>query len=196
MLFIPFPFVVAILLVVLFVGAARRSDESPGNAPFLALILVSALLSLLTGIRWGYGVDGVGYVAPVVASTLPPLAYLGVSRLVGKSGLSPVLRLGLHTIPAACIFILMAIRRNTVDLALVLIFVGYAVAILLFMRRGADALRLAPFDGADSAYRAMLFTAFALLFSAASKTTLDPTSGSQATAAIACPAPRSSTTTK
>jgi AraC-like DNA-binding protein len=41
------------------------------------------------------------------------------------------------------------------------------VAILLFIRRGADALRLAPFDGADFAYRAILFTAFALLFSAA-----------------------------
>lgn len=167
MLFIPFPFVVAILLVVLFAGAARRNDESPGNVPFLALILVSALLSLLTGIRWGYGVDGIGYVAPVVAATLPPLAYLGVSSLIGQSGLPPALRVGLHTIPAVCIILLMAIRRSTVDIALVLVFVGYAMAILLFMRRGADALRLAPFDGADSAYRAILFTAFALLFSAA-----------------------------
>jgi AraC-like DNA-binding protein len=68
----------------------------------------------------------------------------------------------------------LAIQRSAVDMALVLVFVGYAVAILLFMRRGADALRLAPFDGADSAYRAILFTAFALLFSAAVDTFVVP----------------------
>lgn len=58
-------------------------------------------------------------------------------------------------------------RRHAIDLALVAIFVGYAVAILLLMRRGADALPLAPFEGAVPAYRAILFAAFALLFSAA-----------------------------
>ncbi|MEK1929691.1 MAG: AraC family transcriptional regulator, partial [Pararhizobium sp.] len=50
---------------------------------------------------------------------------------------------------------------------LVLIFVGYAVAILFLMRPGTDALRLAPFEGAALAYRAIFFAALTLLFTAA-----------------------------
>lgn len=166
MLFVPFPFVVAILLTVLFWGVARQDDEAPLNTPLLALILVGALLSFLTGLRWGYDVEAVGYVAPVLAATVPPLAYLGVSRLVGNSALPTAVRLRLHALPAVGIVLLMATWRSAIDIALVLVFVGYAVAILLFMRRGADALRLAPFESADPAYRAILFSAFALLFSA------------------------------
>ena len=43
----------------------------------------------------------------------------------------------------------------------------YAVAILLLMRLETDALRLAPFEEAAPAYRAILFAALALFFSAA-----------------------------
>lgn len=166
MLFVPLPFVVAILLVVLFVIVARRDDEEPANLPFLALILLSAFQSLLSGLRWGYAVEAVMYIAPVGAAAVPPLAYLGVSRLVRKSHLSRTARLGLHALPAASIVILMAIWRDAIDIALVLFFVGYAVAILLLMRSGTDALQLAPFEGAGSTYRAILFTAFALILSA------------------------------
>lgn len=167
MLFVPLPFVVAILLTVLFASVARRDDEASVNVPFLALILVSALSSVLMGLRWGYGIAEVTYMAPVLAATVPPLAYLGVSQLVGKSDLPRAVRLGLHAIPAATIVLLMVIWRSAIDIALVLVFVGYAVAILFFMRRGTDALRLAPFEGADPTYRAILVTAFALLLSAA-----------------------------
>ncbi|WEX75492.1 AraC family transcriptional regulator [Sinorhizobium numidicum] len=167
MLFIPFPFVVAILLLVLFVTMVRREDEASPNLPFLALILISAFQSLLSGLRWGYGVHGVMYVAPVVAATVPPLAYGGVSRLVRRSRRSWLSRIGLHALPAAVIIVLVAAWRDAIDVALVLIFVGYAAAILFLMRPGADALRLAPFEGAVSAYRAIIFTAVGLLLSAA-----------------------------
>lgn len=167
--FVPLPFVVAILLIVLFCAVARRDDEGPANRPFLALILVSAFLSLLSGLRWGYGVHGmIMYLAPIGAATVPPLAYAGVTKLVRKSR-EPVLRgLGLHVLPALIIVALLATSwRGAIDMTLVFVFVCYAVAILLLMRPGTDALRLAPFEGAASTYRAILFTAFALLFSAA-----------------------------
>ncbi|RFB92025.1 AraC family transcriptional regulator [Rhizobium leguminosarum bv. trifolii] len=166
MLFIPLPFVVAVLLLILFVAVLRRDDEEAPNRPFLALILLAALQSVLSGLRWGYGVQAVGLVAPVIAAMVPPLAYAGVSRLVRTSRRPLPARMALHAVPAAVILALMTVWRDAIDIALVLIFVGYALAILRLMRPGADALRLAPFEGAVPAYRAIIFTAVALCLSA------------------------------
>ncbi|WP_458385456.1 helix-turn-helix domain-containing protein [Rhizobium pisi] len=166
MIFIPLPFVIALLLLILFVAVIRRDEEAAPNWPFLALILLSALQSTLSGLRWGYGVQAVGVVAPVTAAMVPPLAYAGVSRLVRTSRRPLPARIALHGVPAALILILMVLWRDAIDIALVLVFVGYAAAILLLMRPGADALRLAPFEGAAPAYRAIIFTAAALCLSA------------------------------
>lgn len=166
MLFIPFPFVVAILLVVLWFAVVWRDSEAPQNVPFLALILVGAAQSLLSGLRWGYGMDSVRYIAPVLAALVPILAYAGVSRLVWKPKGSFMRRVWLNAVPALVILCLTLFWRDVIDLALVLMFVGYAGAILLLMRSGTDALRLAPFEGAMTAYRAILFAAGFLLFTA------------------------------
>ncbi len=167
MLFIPLPFVVALLLLILFIAVARRDDEASPNLPFLVLILASAFQSVLSGLRWGYGLHAVGYIAPAVAAMVPPLAYGGVSKLVRASYRPWLSRVGLHAIPAAIIVLLMTTWRDAIDIVLVLIFIGYAAAILLLMRHGTDALRLAPFEGAVSAYRAIIFAAGALCLSAA-----------------------------
>ncbi|MBB2671965.1 UNVERIFIED_ORG: hypothetical protein GGE44_001518 [Rhizobium esperanzae] len=131
MLFIPLPFVVALLLLILFVIVLRRDEEGQPNRPFLVLILLSALQSILSGLRWGYGMQAVGVIAPVIAATVPPLAYAGVSRLVRTSWRPLAGRLGLHAVPAVLILLLVAFWREAIDIALVLIFVGYALAILL-----------------------------------------------------------------
>ncbi|MBS1182310.1 MAG: AraC family transcriptional regulator protein [Proteobacteria bacterium] len=165
MVFIPLPFVVAILLLVLVLAIARRNDGEPANLPFLFLVLVSALQSLLLGLRWGYGVREVMYVTPITAACVPPLAYRGVARLVRRSHFPAWRRIGLHALPAVGIAVLMAVWREAIDGALILIFVGYATKILLLMRPGTDALRLAPFEGAAPAYRAIVFAAAALFLS-------------------------------
>lgn len=165
--FVPLSFVVAILLLVLFAAALRHGDERPANRPFLALILISAFLSLLSGLRWGYGVHGsIMVLAPLCAAAVPPLAYVGVTELVRRSRAPLLHRLALHAVPMFIIVVLIATWRDAIDMALVLSFVTYAVAILLLMRSGTDALRLAPFEEAAPAYRAILFAALALLLSA------------------------------
>jgi AraC-like DNA-binding protein len=164
---VPLPFVVAILLILLFITVVRREEKAESNKSFPALILLSAFQSLLSGLRWGYGIEAVMYIAPVFAALVPPLAYAGVARLVRERRLPTRLRIGLHAIPALIIALLMAVSRDAIDLVLVMIFLGYAVAILFLMRAGTDALRLAPFDGATPAYHAILFAALALILSAA-----------------------------
>ncbi|MCF1470132.1 helix-turn-helix domain-containing protein [Agrobacterium vitis] len=167
MLFIPLPIVIAILLLVLFIVAIRHDDEGrPPNIPFLALILVSVLQSLLVGLRWGYGVQAVMYVSPVVAATIPPLVYAGVCQLIGRAWFSLSLRVGVHALSALLIAVLTILWRDAIDMALALIFVSYVVAILLLVQPGADALRLAALDEAGSAYHAILLAAGALVLSA------------------------------
>ena len=172
MLFIPLPFVVTILLLVLFAVVAKGSDqaslkEAPRNVPFLALILMGAFQSFLSGMRWGYGIGEIIYVAPIGAAIVPPLAYLGVCKLTRKTAASSSRQLGLHSLPAVLITLLVIVWRGAIDMVLPLIFIGYAVAILLLMRSGTDSLRTTSFESVPRVFRAVVFTAFALLLSAA-----------------------------
>lgn len=167
MLFIPLPFVVAILLLILFVIVVRRDDDSLPNLPFLALILVSVVQSILLGFRWGYSVNSISPIIPVVAATIPPLIHAGVSQLIRKSALSTFQRFSLNAMPAVGIMILIVVWSEAIDIAVASIFAGYAIAILLLTRSGTDALHLAPFENAGPAYRAILLAASVLFVSAA-----------------------------
>lgn len=164
--FVPLPFVVALLLLILLWVVGRREDGAAPNLPLLGLILLAALQSVLTGLRWGYGIREVGYIAPVSAAIMPALLYAGVSRLVRASDRRWPALLVLHAAPAAIVMMLVIVRRDAVDAVLVAIDVIYASAILWLLRSGADGLRLAPFDGAVPAYRAIIAAAAALCLSA------------------------------
>ncbi|MER9296645.1 AraC family transcriptional regulator [Mesorhizobium sp. M0621] len=162
---IPLPFVVALLLFILLWVVARRGDESTPNLPFLGLILLAAVQSVFTGLRWGYGISEVGYIAPVSAAIMPSLLYAGVSKLVRASDRRWLALLTLHATPAIIVFLLVSLWRDAVDVALISIDFIYAAAILWLLRSGADDLRLAPFDGAVPAYRAIIAAAMVLCLS-------------------------------
>ncbi|MCA0051688.1 AraC family transcriptional regulator [Mesorhizobium sp. B283B1A] len=165
MLFVPLPFVVALLLFILLGVVARRGDEAAPNLPFLALILVAALQSVFTGLRWGYGIREIGYIAPLSAAIMPALLYAGVARLARTSDRPWPALLALHAVPAAIVLVLVLFWRDAVDAALISIDFIYATAILWLLRSGADGLRLAPFDGAVPAYRGIIAAAFTLCLS-------------------------------
>lgn len=168
--FLPLSFFVAILLVILFAGVIRAgNDGGSRNIPFLALILLSAFQAFLSGLRWGYGIAEVMYVAPVGAAFVPPLVYCGVARLVRKGDRARDWAFILHALPAAVVVSLLTAAgwRGAIDVVLPAIFIGYAGAILTLMRSGPDALRRTPFESAASVYRAVVFSALALLLSAA-----------------------------
>lgn len=166
--FIPLSFVVALLLLILFVAVVRAGEDGkPRNLSFLALILLSAFQAFLSGLRWGYNIEQVMFITPMGAALVPPLVYCGVAKMVRKDRLSRHLPLGLHVIPAVIIALLIITWRGAIDAVLPGIFVGYAGAILYLMRQGPDALRRTPFESAAPVYRALIFAAFALLLSAA-----------------------------
>ncbi|WP_137136496.1 AraC family transcriptional regulator [Rhizobium sp. FKY42] len=170
MLFLPLSFFVAILLIILFIVVVRAGDgRTSRNASFLVLILLSAFQAVLSGLRWGYGIVEVMYVAPVGAAFVPPLVYCGVARLVRKDDRALDWSIVLHALPAVAIVTLLTATgwRGAIDVVLPAIFIGYAGAILNLMRRGPDGLRRTPFESAVPVYRALVFAALALLMSAA-----------------------------
>jgi AraC-like DNA-binding protein len=161
------PFLVAVLMLIVFGNLIWHRQEKRPNISFLFLILVSALQSTLLGLRWGYGIQTVSYISPVLAALVPPLVYTGVSQFVGTKRITRIFQLAVHCAPAVIIIALSFIWREAVDLALILIFLGYTFAVLRLMRLGTDALRLVPLDGVFPVYRAVLFAASALLLSTA-----------------------------
>ena len=165
-LFIPFSFAAVMVLLMLFTGSLRQSGGEGRNIPFLALILLAAAQSVLPGLRWGYGITAIMHVLPVTAAQVPPLAYCGVARLVHRSTLSLVQRLALHSAPAVLVALVLAVLPMAIDVSLISIFLGYAAAILRLIRQGTDALRLAAFEDASRAHKAILFAAAGLILSA------------------------------
>ncbi|KQS73026.1 AraC family transcriptional regulator [Rhizobium sp. Leaf371] len=165
--FIPLPFVVALLLLLLLATVLRRDEGVSRRLALIVLIVIGIWQSVLSGLRWGYDVQAMMFLAPVGPALVPPLAYAGVENLVRRKRPWGWWRYGVHGLPALAIVLLLILAREAIDAALIAIFVGYALAILRLMRPGTDALRLAPFEGAAPAYRASLFTALCLLLSAA-----------------------------
>lgn len=143
----------------------RESGDQP-NIAFLLLILMSALQSTLLGLRWGYGLEAARYISPMVAAIVPPLVYIGVSEFVrGRRGLGSKW-LFLHLVPAIIVLVMLIFWPTGIDLTLVGIFLGYAVATLRLTWRGEDVLGFTSLEDIVPVYRAIILAACALLFSA------------------------------
>lgn len=175
MIFVPVPFVVTILLALLFLSIARRDDEQFANPPFLLLIALAAIQSALIGLRFGYGIEWVRYLSPLLASVMAPLVYFGSLYLVGPRPLMTVRTLAPHGIPLAFVLLSLVAWPLSLDVIIIGTFVVYAILILLLLHSGTDALRLAALDGAGTVHRALVLAALVLMFSAAVDTfiTLD-----------------------
>lgn len=166
MLFVPLPFVVALLLGLTLIALLRSRGETKANRPFLALIGLCVVQSISVGVRWGYGIEEVRYVLPIIAGCLPPLVYASFRSLMNDQSAARNLTLpGVILAPLIIIF-LMLVFPLAIDFALIILFVGYAVAIIALGRSGPDGLDEAQFDSVVPAHRALYIAAGALCLSA------------------------------
>lgn len=166
MLFVPLPFVMALLLAILFVALLRRMDETWGNRPFLALIALCTVQSVCVGLRWGYGIEPIRYVLPIIAACVPPLVYASFRSLIHDDRPRGRLSYLISAAPAMLIAVLVLTWPTLIDAALIVLYVTYAFFILNLGRFGPDALDEARFEGAIPAYRALQIAAAALCVSA------------------------------
>ncbi|WP_192364495.1 helix-turn-helix domain-containing protein [Mesorhizobium mediterraneum] len=166
MIFIPLPFVVALLLLILLAAVLRSQESSKGNRPFLALVGLCALQSVAVGLRWGYDIAELRYLLPVLASCLPSLVLASFRSLIHLDDSEGGSARWLHAAPPVGILVLLLLAPELIDAALILLFIGYASAVLNLGRTGPDALDEARFDRAIAAHRALVIAAASLYLSA------------------------------
>ena len=166
MIFVPLPFVVAMLLAILLVRMLRQGDGSLAEKrPFLLLIGFYLLQSVVIGIRWGYDIIEIMPLQSLIATTIAALAWVCFKGLAMEE--QPTLsRFWPHLLPTAAIMVFIALYPEPISLAIILIFLGYGAALLWLARHGPDALVASRLDGAVLSYRSLQITGFALIASA------------------------------
>lgn len=168
MIFVPLPFVVALLLAILLVRMLRTEEwNASGRRLFLALIAAYALQSILIGFRWGYDMLVLMPYQAVLAAIVAPLSFASFADLALEMP-RPLARQWPHLLPAIGVALAFAFFRDIVGLSLILIFLGYGLALCWIARNGADGLVASRLDGAFLSHRSLVVTAVALIASALS----------------------------
>lgn len=165
MIFVPLPFVVTLLLFILLVRMVRQSDGmAPEKRPFLILIVLYAVQSVLIGLRWGYGISALLPAQAVLAPLIAAFAWIGFSNLAREAPASWRSH-WVHLLPAAFVAFLMLIRGELVGIAITTSFAAYSAALFWLARLGPDGLVSSRLDGALLSYRSLLITGVALMAS-------------------------------
>lgn len=165
MIFVPLPFVTALLLAILLIQMMRQSDADWRANPFVVLLGAHVLLSVVIGLRWGYDVRAIMPLQGVLATLTPALAWLSFRSLTVER---PVLRWSSvwpHLLPAGLVLALVLFWPTPVGLVIMLSFLGYGGGLLWLTRKGPDSLVATRLDGVLRSYRALQITAFATLAS-------------------------------
>ena len=160
---IPLPFVIALLLAVLLLRLALLRE--PALRPAIGFVAACTILAVAVGARWTFDWRFVRFLQPVLASAVPPIAWLCFAA--GRKGQGAAR--WLHFLPVALILILSAlwpVWRSPVDLLLALLYLGYGAALLRLARAGPDGFEAARLSDAAGVQKATL-AAGALLVSSA-----------------------------
>ncbi|WP_439530805.1 helix-turn-helix domain-containing protein [Pannonibacter sp.] len=157
---IPLPFVLALLLLILLVQSLQRS----GFRPTAATVFIGGcmLLTAVVGLRWTVDLPALRMLQPIVASLLPPFAWLSFTSLARQ----PLRHAWHHAAGPALVLILSATWNQwhpPVDLVLAGLFFGYGAALLRQAAAGADQLVDARLSDAPDARRAVVFAGVVLV---------------------------------
>lgn len=165
MIFVPLPFVVALILLLLALRLARSGESGRAHRLFLALISAYALQSVLVGLRWGYDLRVVLPFQAVLASLIAPLAYVAFRSLTGDDA-RPARLLPHLVLPPLVVAALFVFQPAPIGPVVVALFLAYGGALFWLARRGSDGLIASRLDGALRSYRALVVTAASLVASA------------------------------
>jgi AraC-like DNA-binding protein len=164
MLFIPLPFIVAALLLVLLLRLILENGTNKNAGYFYALIGGYALLATVIGLRWGYNLKQLLPIMPILATSLPPLAWLAFQNLAAERPTAPAIWSSF--MPALAVVILLFVFPSAIDIAVPLTGIFFAGLLLNMARLGPDALVRTSLSHAILAHRALTATATMLILSA------------------------------
>lgn len=166
MLFVPLPFVVALLLFILLVQMIRRQDEGASNPFFFAWLIVAAVQAMVIGVRWGYDLVEILPLQAILAAAAPTLAWLSFDSLRTERPPSQRPYLLLHLLPTLAVAGFVAFWPDPISLAIILIFLGYGFALVRLAWAGPNVLGASRLDGVITSYRALQLTALSTVGSA------------------------------
>ena len=165
MIFVPLPFVSALLFAILLVQMVRQGDRPWRDNAFFLLLLGFAVLSVLLGLRWGYGIRTFIPLQAMLAALTPALAWLAFRGLTAEGPALRWAKVWPYLLPAGLVGLLFAISSVSIDLVVILAFLGYGLALTRLALAGPDALIAPRLDGVLRSYRALQITAVACLLS-------------------------------
>ncbi len=162
---IPLPFVISLLLIILLVRLMIQRE--PSLRPAIVFVGACAVLATIAGLRWSFDVRAIRLLQPIVASSLPPIAWFCFAGLKGTGNAA---RRWAHAVPVGLVAIL-AVASSTwhppVDLVLAVLFSGYGIALLRIGSAGPDGLGAARLTDAANAHKATIIAGLILIGSAA-----------------------------
>lgn len=162
---IPLPFVVSLLLVLLL--ARLVAQREPTLRPAVVFVGACAALTMIVGLRWSFDARVLRFLQPIVASTLPPIAWACFSELSGGGRAG---RRWVHAVPVGLVASLSAswpLWQPPIDLVLAAVFFGYGFALLRIGSAGADGLPAARLSDTPRARTATLVAGAMLVGSGA-----------------------------
>ena len=163
MLFVPLPLFATFLLVLVLVRFVLRRDmRLRAHQLFAALIGLYAAQSLLTSLRWGYGIGGITVLIAILAPVLPALAYLAYRALSGRLRGAQFWPLGVVIANWAAYAAMPALA----DPLILITYLGFGAMLLRLYLRGADDLTLPAINDAAEIRLAMGLTGVMLIASA------------------------------
>ena len=166
MIFVPLPFVVALLLVLVLIQMVRRSEHGWRDNPlFVVLISAYSLQSILIGLRWGYDLRQVLPLQAVLATAIAGLSWVSFRSLTREQR-GAFAAAWPHLVPAVVVGLLLAVWPAPVSALIVVVFLGYGGALLWLTRLGPDGFVSARLDGVVRSYRALQVTGCAVIGSA------------------------------
>lgn len=154
---IPLPFVVALLLTILFIRVFlqdRTLQDRTLLGPVNVFIGACILLVVTVGLRWTIDARWVRFLQPVMAALLPPVAWLCFAKLRQP----PALRSWPHFLAPGAILILSALWQRwqaPIDLMLAALYFGYGAALVRKGYAGPDHFESVRLSDANGACRAV-----------------------------------------
>jgi AraC-like DNA-binding protein len=164
MLFVPLPFVVSFILLLLLARMISEGGTQALIRPFFILTGSYAFLSAVIGLRWGYEMKALLPVMLILATALPSLAWVAFSRLT--SSRHPNRHAMIHILPTALIAAQLVWWPFLVDWFLAAVSLGYGAALLALAARGYDALDKVPLENTTLVHRSLIATGIMLISSA------------------------------
>ncbi|MDG9669201.1 AraC family transcriptional regulator [Hahella sp. CR1] len=162
---IPLPFVIALLLTILLFRLIRQNEAA--LRPALVFTAACIVLVIIGGLRWTFDIRFIRFIQPIMASTLPVIAWF---CFVGAPS-SLRARHWLHLAPVVVITIFSAtwsLWRPPIDLLLAGLYFGYGAALIRRASRGPDVLPSTRFSDASQALKAIGIAGCTLIISAVS----------------------------